>query len=322
MSRRGGKKRTDYNPYPYGADAPTAWNLGKRGNFEAWQSNAMNMRAYQYYVDLMLKMALSRFRWLNLPETCDERYLELTLVTQGVASLAYPKKMRGTFLSLQCAPQSKPNMYDRPNSWLAIGQNGTRFNCDRTQGVVVYDNETRFPLMNGIELYANELTHIRITRNMNRLHQQIPFILKGPQEKLQDMTNMFKQVAGGEPAIIGTEDIEAVKYEAMSTGVQFIGEELALDEKNVWNNVYTMLGITNSTIKQERMTEDEIQAQKAPSSLIASSALIERRKAAKELNKRFGAYLDAPIEVIWRQENESDNWNLMHNYKQLQELGE
>lgn len=322
MSRRGGKKRTNSDRYFYGADAPTSWNLGKRGNFEAWQSTAMNQRAYQFYIDMMVKMATSRFRWLNLPTTCDERYLELTLITQGCATIAFPKKMRGTFLSLQCAQQGKSNMYDRPNEWLAIGQNGTRFTCDRTQGVVIYDNETRYPLLNGIELYANELTHIRMTRNMNRLHQQIPFILKGPQEKEQDMINMFKQVAGGEPAIIGTEDMDSVKYETMSTGVEFLGEQLALDEKNVWNNVYSMLGITNSTIKQERMTEDEIQAQKQPSSLIAASALSERRKAAKELNKRFGAYLDAPIEVIFRQENESDNWNLLHNYKQMQELGE
>lgn len=322
MGRRGGKKRTTSNRYYYGADAPTSWNLGQRGNFESWQSVAMNKRAYQYYIDMMLKMALSRFRWVNLPETCDERYLELMLATEGCATIAFPKKMKGTFFSLQCTQQGRPNMYDRPNSWYAIGQNGTKFTCDRTQGVVVYDNETRYPLMNGIELYANELTHIRITRNMNRLHQQIPFILKGPQEKEQDMVNMFKQVAGGEPAIIGTEDIDAVRYETLSTGVNFIGEELALDEKNVWNNVYMMLGISNSTIKQERMTEDEIQAQKAPASLVASSALIERRKAAKELNRRFGAYLDAPIEVVMRQENESDNWNLLHNAKQYMELGE
>lgn len=322
MGRRGGKKRSDSNSYTYGANAPTTWNLGKRGNFESWQSAGMNARAYQFYIDMMLKMAVSRFRWLNLPPTCDERYLELTLVTHGCASIAFPSKMRGTFLSLQCAPQGQPNMYDRPNSWLAIGQNGTRYSCNRQQGVVVYDNETRFPLMSGIELYANELTHIRITRNMNRMHQQIPFILKGPQEKKQDMVNMYKQVAGGEPAIIGTEDIDTVKFETMSTGVTFIGEELALDEKNVWNNVYSMLGITNSTIKQERMTEDEIQAQKAPSSLIAASALNERRKAAKELNERFGKYLDAPIEVIWRQENESDNWNISHNFKLFNEIGE
>ena len=307
MSRRGGKKRSERNQY---------------GNWEYWQSAAINQRTYMYYVDVITKMALTRFRWINLPPTCDERYLEFTLVTQGMASIAFPRKMRGTFLSLQCAQQGQPNMYDRPNKWMAIGQNGTKYACSRQTGVVVFDNQTRYPLMNGIQLYANELTHLRITRRMNRLHQQIPFILKGPQEKQQDMVNMYKQVAGGEPAILMADDNQMIQYEALTTGVQFIGEELAVDEQNIWNRVYTMLGIPNTTMKQERQTEDEIKAQESPSELVLESSLMERRKAAHELNDRFGAYLKSPIEVIRRTDNESTNWNYTHNIKSIMEAGD
>lgn len=305
MSRRGGKRRTKPNPY---------------GNWEYWQSAAVNQRTYMYYVDIIIKMALSRFRWLNLPRSCDERYLEFTLVTQGMASIAYPKNMRGTFLSLQCAPQGQPNLYDRPIKWLAIGQNGTRYSCDRRNGVTVFDNETRYPLMNGIMLYANELTHLRMTRRMNLMHQQVPFILKVPQERRQDAVNLFKQVAGGEPAVIGTEAMDDVRYEALSTGVQYIGEELSVAEQNLWGRIYTMLGIKNTTLKQERQTEDEIRAQAAPTELVSASSLTERRKAACELNERFGAYLDKPIEVIWRQDNESENWNTAHNLDTLMKV--
>lgn len=313
MSRRGGKKRNAPNPWNSRADY---------GNWEYWQSASANQRTYLYYVDIITKMALSRFRWINLPETCDERYLELTLVTQGIASIAFPRKMEGTFLSLQCAQQGQPNMYDRPIRWLAIGQNGSKYSCDAKNGVVVFDNETRYPLMAGIQLYANELTHLRLTRRMNRMHQQIPFILTGPQERRQDMVNLFKQVAGGEPAILATDDIQQIGYDAMSTGVEFIGEQLAVDEQNIWSRIYTMLGLTNTTMKQERMTEDEIRAQKAPSELVLESCLIERRKAARELNERFGAYLKEPIEVVMRQDNESQNWNISHNVKSQLEAGD
>ena len=136
------------------------------------------------------------------------------------------------------------------------------------------------------------------------------------------MVNLFKQVAGGEPAILATDDIQQIGYEAMSTGVEFIGEQLAVDEQNIWSRIYTMLGLTNTTMKQERMTEDEIRAQKAPSELVLESCLIERRKAAKELNERFGAYLKGPIEVVMRQDNESQNWNLAHNVKSQLEAGD
>lgn len=314
MTRRGGKNRKRNN-----AKFRNNFTHGYR---EYWQSADTNERIYTYYYDVILKMAMNRFRWVNLPPTCDERYLEFTLVTQGIASIAFPNKLPGAFLSLQCAQQGKPNMYDRPINWTAIGQNGTRYNCNKNNGVVVFDNSTRYPLMNGIDLYANELAHLRLTRRMNRLHQQIPFILTGPQEKRQDMVNIFKQVAGGEPAILGTEDIQSIGYNALSTGVPFLGEQLAVDEQNIWGRIYTMLGIKNTTLKQERQTEDEIKAQAAPTELVMSASLEERRKAANELNKRFSNYLDEPIKVIWRQDNESQNWNLAHNVTSMLRVDE
>ena len=310
MSRRGGKKRNKTN-------------IDKtNSNPMLWQTAQINTRLYQYYVDIMLKMAMSRFQWLNLPPTCDSRYLEFILITQGMASIAFPKKMQGKFLSLQCAPHGHLNMHDKPIKWEAIGQNGTRYFCNKDNGVVVFDNETRYPLMSGIQLYANELVHIRMTKRMNRLHQQIPFILSGPQEKQQDMINLFKQIYGGEPAVLTTDGFEQLNYNALTTGVKFIGEELAIDEANTWGRIYTMLGIENSTLKQERQTEDEIRAQKNPANLIVSSSIDERRKAADELNKRFCDFLDEPIKVVTRQDYESENWNIIHSLKSMSELGE
>lgn len=310
MSKRGGKNRNKGGAYSGSLTMRDKMN-SKTGAF--WQSAQLNSRLYMYYRNIITQMAMSRFRWINLPKTCDERYLEWVLTMEGCATIAFPNKMRGTFLSLKAADNGRPNMYGIASSWTAIGDNGTRFKCDRRNGVLIYDNETRFPIMSGIDLYANELTHIRITKRLNRMHQQIPFILKGPQEKKQDMVNLFKQVAGGEPAILATDGIDAIDYEAMSTGVQFIGEELATDEVNVWNRIYTMLGITNSLFKAERMTEDEIRAQASPTTLIKMNSLQERRKAASLLNERFGEYLDGEIQVVWRQDNESENFNFQHN---------
>lgn len=307
MGRRGGKNRTKYNPYNQFRNAC--------GNYEFFNSATINQRLYLYYCDIITKMAVSRFRWVNLPDSCDERFLEFALITQGIASIAFPVNMPGKFLSLKCAPIGKPNMYDRPTVWRAIGVNGTNYSCSPENGVVVFDNQTRYPIMEGIQLYARELTQLRITRRMNRMHQQIPFILTGPQEKRQDMVNIFKQTMGGEPAILTTDGFENIGYNALATGVPFIGEQLAVDEQNIWSRVYTMLGLPNTTMKQERMTEDEIRAHQSPSELVLESCLEERRKAANELNKRFCDYLDEPIKVIKRQDNLSQNWNLAHNLK-------
>lgn len=307
MGRRGGKNRKaqQQNNMPHGCKP--------RDTGMYWQSDALNNQTYWYYVNIITQIAMSRFRWLNLPSTCDERFLEWTLCYEGVATIAFPKKLKGTFYSTQAVTEGPINVYDNPTKWRSFGNNGWNFYCNNNNGVLVYDNVTRYPIMEGIQLYANELTHIRMTKRMNRMHQQIPWILKGPQEKRQDMANLFKQVAGGEPAILATDGIDNIEFDALQTNVPYLGEELAQDEINVWNRIYTMLGIENNLFKAERQTEDEIRAQKSPTALVLLASLNERRKAANKLNTRFGQYLKEPIQVVLRQDNESDNWNFEHN---------
>ena len=307
MGRRGGKNRAAQKP-----NTTCDYRIG-RHNHNYWQTADRNERLYRYYVNVIMQMAMSRFRWLNLPPTCDERYLEWVLCLEGVATIAFPKKQKGTFYTTQAVQKGVLNIYQNPTRWVSYGNNGWRFNCDWSNGVIIYDNISRFPIMEGIELYANELTHIRMTKQINRMHQQTPWILKGPQEKRQDMMNMFKQVAGGEPAILGTDGMDAIQYEVMTANVPYLGHDLSEDEEATWKQIYTMLGLANVPFKAERQTEDEIMAQKSPTNLILLASLEERRRAARKLNKRFGNYLKEPIKVVLRADNESENWNFEHN---------
>lgn len=300
MSKRGGRRRR---------------NGGYLKDRNYVQSVDLNERLYSYYRNIITQMAASRFRWVNLPKTCDQWYLEMQLLLEGQATIAFPNHMKGTFMSLKVCGNGRPNMYGFPSSWSALGDNGTKFDCNNMNGVLVYDNSTRYPIMNGIELYARELAQLRMTKRTNRMHQMIPFILKGDQRHKQDMVNLFRNVADGEPAILATDGIDQIEYEALSTGVEYIGRDLAEDESNVWNRVYSMLGISNTLFKSERQTDDEINAQMSHTELVASSYLEERRKAADKLNERFGEYLEKPIRVVMRKDNFSDNWNLAHNMK-------
>lgn len=303
MAHRGGKKRNRCGTSP----------ARKGYGLNYWGTQDYNTRLYNYYRDLMLKMATNRFKWVNLPKTCNGRYLNYILATEGVATIAFPAKMRGTFFSTRAVPKGVPNVYDEYPEWESYGNNGWRFDCTPANGVLVWDNSTRFPIMESIDLYATELVHIRMTKNMNRFHQQIPFILRGPQEKKYDMENIAKQVAGGELAIITTNGMSAIETDALQTGVPYIGEELTADEQSVWNRIYTMLGIENTPFKSERQTEDEVRAQKSPAQIVRLGTLSCLRDACDKLNSRFGEYLDGEIGVVWNQDNISENWNLSHN---------
>ena len=307
--RRGGKQRAQQNPY----------KCVTQGGRMFWQSQTYNQRLVQTYRNTIVQMAMSRFRWLNLPPTCDERFLEWTLLYEGVATICFPRSQPGTFYSTRATFDSKPNVYDDYPRWRSTGNNGWNFRASKLTGTLVWDNSTRYPIMAGIEMKARELAHIQLTKEMNRFHQQVPWVLKGPANRKSDMQNVAKQVAGGELAIIAYDGFDDLQVEALATSVPFLGEQLAQDEKNCWNGIYHMLGIENAPMKRERQTEDEIQAMRSPSELVRMASLGERRRAARYLNDHFARYLTKPIEVVWREDNESQNWNLFHNDRALME---
>lgn len=289
------------------------------GNDTYWATGAYNTRLFQMYRQQIMELALVRFEWVNLPASCDERYLEWTLLTQGIATIAYPRKQPGVFYSTQVAYASPLNVYDNPTRWKSIGNNGWRFDVTPSRGVLVWDNRYRVPIIDWVDIWARELVDIMRTMQMNRMHQKIPYIFKGPQEKKFDMQNLYQQVAGGEPAVIATNGIETIDMDVLSTGVPFIGNDLYSAWQNQWNTIYQGLGIDNLPFKQERQIEDEVKSQTMPTQLMALNPLEARREACDRLNRRFPELFPEPIDVVWRQDNTSQNYNYLHNIQERME---
>ena len=280
-----------------------------------WQSASFTNRMYNMYRNQILSLALTRFEWHNLPPTCNARFLEWTLLTQGQATISFPKDQEGVFYSTQVTWQGAPNIYDNPPRWLSIGNNGWRFSAGPTQGVVVWDNLLRMPILDAIDLMARELTDLSRTEQINRLHQKTPYILTGPQDKKIDMTNLWKQIAGGEPAVIGTDGLSQIEISAIKTDVPYLASEIDAAIQNTWTRIYQLLGIDSMPFKQERQIEDEVISQQTPSSMQALGFLAARREAADVLNSRFEQYLEEPITVTMREDYVTDNWNMEHNLK-------
>lgn len=287
-----------------------------------WQTSDYNSALLMMYRQQIIKLAMNRFKWVNLPPTCNERYLEMTLLFQGIATIAFPSKQRGTFYSTQVAQMSPPNVYDNPTKWFSVGNNGWRFKCSNRNGVIVWDNRARYPLMQMVDMWARELVDVRRTKQLNRMHVKTPYLIKCSPEQEQQAENIYKQMAGGEPAIITTTGIENIDIDVIKTDVPYLGEELTAEEINTWQQIYQMLGIENLTFKAERMVQDEVNKRDEPSDLMALDGLNCRREACEQLNNRFGDYLEAPITCVWAKDNISQNFNFMANIKEQLELDE
>ena len=292
----------------------------KSGSY--WQSAGYNARLFQMFQTQILDMALTRYRWVNLPDTCDERFLELTLLFQGIATVAkpYSGEHADEWLSLQVGGwKDKPDIYGNPSRWSALGVNGYSFNVTPDNGFYAWENHLRTPIQDRIDLWARELVDIIRTMQQNRVHQKLPLIIFGPQEKKLDLTNYVKQVGGGEVMILASDGIQNLQATTLTppNATPFIGEQLFSNYQNVWNQIYAGLGIGNLPFKAERRIEDEVTSQTDPTDLIALDGLTCRRRMCDYLNAHFAEFEEKPLNVVWRQDNETANYNTLHNLEEL-----
>lgn len=279
-----------------------------------WESSSYNYRAYQKNFDMLFALAVNRFRWVNLPDTCNARFLETTLHRSGIATLSYKKdEPTRIYTTLTAAPQGEFNMYGLPTKWRAVGFDGlTDYPVTHENGVLCYYSYARICPWNAIEIYARKMAHYERTEDVNLTQQMKPFIGIAPQEKKLELTNLLKQVQGGEPAILGDKGLEKLveNVKVLDTKVPLITEELARSQQNVLNQALLYLGIPHLAFeKGERMIEDEARANTAPTNVMLLDCLNARREFADKCNKKFGL----SVEVYFNDDWESYNFNYINN---------
>ena len=296
-------------------------NRQKRADFYGdrfWETANYNFRTYNKNLDMLLALAVNRFRWVGLPDTCDARYLEKTLHRNGIATLSHQAGQDvPVFTTLQALPNGEYNMYGLPTRWRAVGYDGlTDYEVSDDNGVLCYYSYSRVSPWNALEIYARKMAHYERTEDVNLSQQMTPFIGIAPREKQMELTNFFKQVSGGEPAVLGDDGlgklVENVKV--LDLKVPLITEELARSYQNVFNQALLYLGIPHLAFeKGERMIEDEARANTAPTNIMLLDCLQARREFCDKVNAKF----DLNVEVYFNEDLESYNFNYTNNIEQM-----
>ena len=294
-----------------------------RGDFFSdvyWQSANFNCRAYAKNLSMLISLAINRFRWEGMPDTCDVRFFEWQLHKCGIATMCHPENMPDVWQTLICSPQGTFDVYGYPLKWRATGfGDATNYEVTRETGEMCYYSFSRANIWNALEIYARKLTHYERTEDVNLFHQQKPMILVAEQAQQQQLVNFYKQVAGGEPAILGDKGLGnmADSVTKIDTGVPLITEDLARSKLNVFNEALLFLGIPHLAFeKGERMIEDEARANTAPTNVMLLDCLQARRQFCDKM-KRFGF----DLHVYFNDDFESYNFNYENNTEALAQDG-
>lgn len=239
----------------------------------------------QFYFRLK-EIAISEFEWIGLPNTCDERFLELNLFDLGYG-LFFEDLDTGAFFTLKASFESRFNIYHIPIYRRAISITGKTWECDDLNSVLVYNNRLRIPSSSVILDFAERLYRIQRSIDQNVDAMRTPYILTGAKSQERVIKEMYKKVSEFDGAIYTDKDAPITKQiEVLNLNPPEYYAKLDVHFQRVWNQALTYLGLNNTNYeKRETQTEDEINANNAEVEASRLSRLIARKDACKKINE-------------------------------------
>lgn len=265
---------------------------------EKLESALLNNRTYLQYYNRLLELAINMYEWKNLPETVDERFLELTLFSDGMA-VFFRDDVLGD-LCLQCMIGGNLDVYRIPIERTAYATNGYQMPLNNTNSVIIFNNYTHTNSMLDVEMYARRLYEIERTIDVNVKAQKTPVLIRATESQRLTMKNLYMQYDGNEPFIFGDKNLDMDGVKVLKTDAPYVADKLNILKRQIWNEALTYLGIENSnTEKKERLVSDEVATNLGGVEAQRFCRLNARRKAADQINKMFGLN----IQVDFRQDN-------------------
>ena len=273
---------------------------GVKGDYQFWESENTNAIAEQYYLSRLSELAMSMFKWKNLPDTVDSRFLEYTLFYEGAVIFFKDENLqskqlaeKGGYLALQVVLGGDLNVYRIPNNRRAYAVNGYNNQLDQFNSVIIWNNMIRLPEYGRMMFYANKLWQIDRAIDVNVKGQRFPIAILCDEIQRLTMKNVYKQYDGNEPFIFGDKNLDLSGIQVINTGSPYVADKLQQLKNNIWSEAMMCLGIPNSpSEKKERLVANEAKVSQGGTLASRSSRLEMRKMACREINDMFGLDID------------------------------
>ena len=261
-----------------------------------WTAADANTRTYYRYVQRLTDLALSIFEWRNLPETVNERYIEMALFHNGCA-IYFQDEIIGD-LCLDCLTAGSFNVYGDPVSRRAYSKyNNYQRELYQNDSVIIWNNYLHTNCILDIKSFALRLSKLDRIIDVNTNAQKTPILIQASEKQRLTMLNLYQKYEGNEPYIFGDNSLDLNSIKVLSTNAPYISDKIYELKTKIWNEALTYLGISNLAVsKKERLISDEVQRLQGGTIASRFSRLESRREAAEKINRMFGTN----IEVVYR----------------------
>lgn len=257
------------------------------------------MRINQYF-KLIEMLAVSRFKWKNLPPYMDERFIELTLFENGLV-LFYPDKRQNIFMAT-AGNIGGVNYYNNPTTFQPVATGYSYPQIGSKECVPIWDNQLRCTMIDVVWNYARRLALADRALDVNLDNISIPLIIATSETSKLTAQNLMKAREDGDPYIYAYDSADITgMFQTFPNTTPFLCDKILQAKTQIWNELVNFLGIDNSTTeKKERLISSEVAAGNSKTNVYRLSYLKARQQACDTINRLWD--FTEPIGIEWNDE--------------------
>lgn len=254
-------------------------------------SMRMNQVIYNDYINQMTEILLNSIKYDGLPDTVDNRWFELNLITKGMVCYFRDEELGD--LCLPCTATGRFTVNNIPTRYDIISPNGYTATRDYSNAVLVYNNYLRLPSMQTIKAFAHDLCNARRAMSVNIGNQKFPFLLSCTETQRMSVENAFMQIDGNCPVILTDKGFDPDSIKSYELAIPMVADKIHDEIHKIWNDFLTWAGIENSNQdKKERLVVNEVGSNYGNVEVSRSVRLKARQEAFDRVNKMFGTNIE------------------------------
>ena len=288
-----------------------------RNNQDVISADILNNFTFIDFFDRLKRVATSIFKWKNLPETMNERWLELCLFYKGMAGIL--KHDNYGIINTEASWSGNIDIYGLPTlvycySTSFFSEQRVRYDGkvsieelskiygiqddNLKEAILVMNNIDMQPTFIAMELFAYRLYKVQRTIDINLDLIKKPFIIGCNEQDKLSMQKFMMDVENNQNMIFATADFDpSNSIKIFDLNVNNHIEELENEKRAILSEALTTLGVNSILVdKAERLISDEGKKDNEFINYNLQYYWKQRKEACEQFNKLFKP--EKEIEVV------------------------
>lgn len=269
------------------------------------------IRLTKYYQML----ALNRYKWENLPNGIESRYIEQMLYDNGECAM-FDHPDLGLCV-LRSSSRENLNIYGEPTKLTVTGFNEHRI-VMMDECVRILNNDLALPSLEHIVYYARRMAEIDDIIMQNLRQQRVPYLFATDENNALSMKTLYNRIYQGEPAIFIDKEMlkgEPENIMVIPTIAPYLVDKLQIQKQEMERDLLTFLGINNTLEKKERLIVDETNSNNQFIKMASDIGFKQRQLACEQMNEMFGLNVNV-VETQYEMEQEVKQDGELYNGNQ------